>query len=133
MVLRKWLKAGYMENRQLFPTESGTPQGGIISPTLANLVLDGLEAKLNVAFGKERRAEGKRTNLKVSYVRYADDFIVTGYSKELLEQEVKPIIEDFMRERGLTLSPEKTKITHIEEGFDFLGQNVRKYDGKPLR
>jgi len=132
MVLRKWLKAGYMENRQLFPTESGTPQGGIISPTLANLVLDGLEAKLNVAFGKERRAEGERTNLKVSYARYADDFIVTGYSKELLEQEVKPIIEDFMRKRGLTLSPEKTKITHIEQGFDFLGQNVRKYDGKAL-
>ena len=68
----------------------------------------------------------------VNYVRYADDFIVTGRSKELLEQEVMPIIEDFMRERGLTLSPEKTKITHIDEGFNFLGQNVRKYNGKLL-
>ncbi|MCZ4141746.1 group II intron reverse transcriptase/maturase, partial [Escherichia coli] len=68
----------------------------------------------------------------VNYVRYADDFIVTGRSKELLEQEVMPIIKDFMQERGLTLSPEKTKITHIDDGFDFLGQNVRKYNGKLL-
>lgn len=131
-ILKKWLKAGYMEDRQLFPTEAGTPQGGIISPTLANLVLDGLEAKLDAAFGRKRYANGVQTRLMVNYVRYADDFIVTGRSKELLEQEVMPIIEDFMQERGLTLSPEKTKITHIDEGFDFLGQNVRKYNGKLL-
>ena len=131
-ILRKWLKAGYMEDRQLFPTEAGTPQGGIISPTLANLVLDGLEAKLFQTFGKERFINGKQITMKVNYVRYADDFIVTGRSKELLEQEVMPIVKEFMRERGLTLSPEKTKITHIDEGFDFLGQNVRKYSGKLL-
>ncbi|MEG6757875.1 reverse transcriptase domain-containing protein, partial [Pseudomonas aeruginosa] len=83
-------------------------------------------------FGRKRYANGVQTRLMVNYVRYADDFIVTGRSKELLEQEVMPIIEDFMRERGLTLSPEKTKITHIDEGFDFLGQNVRKYNGKLL-
>jgi RNA-directed DNA polymerase len=117
-----------MEDRQLFPTEAGTPQGGIISPTLANLVLDGLEA----VFGRARYINGKRTCLAVNYVRYADDFVVTGRSKELLEQEVMPIVEEFMRERGLTLSPEKTKITHIDEGFDFLGQNIRKYNGKLL-
>ena len=132
MILKKWLKAGYMEDKQLFPTEAGTPQGGIISPTLANLVLDGLEAKLEAAFKQKRYANRIQTRLKVNYVRYADDFIVTGCSKELLEQEVKPIIEDFMRERGLMLSPEKTKITHIDEGFDFLGQNLRKYNGKLL-
>jgi RNA-directed DNA polymerase len=131
-ILKKWLKAGYMEDRQLFPTEAGTPQGGIISPTLANLVLDGLEVKLDTAFGKARYISGKQIHLAVNYVRYADDFIVTGRSKELLEQEVKPLIEEFMKERGLTLSPEKTKITHIDEGFDFLGQNVRKYGGKLL-
>ncbi len=68
----------------------------------------------------------------VHLVRYADDFIITGRSKELLEQEVKPLVEQFMRERGLELSQEKTHITHIEDGFDFLGQNVRKYDGKLL-
>ena len=62
-------------------------------------------------------------------IRYADDFIMTGSSKELLEQEVKPLVEQFMRERGLELSQEKTIITHIEDGFDFLGQHVRKYHG----
>jgi len=67
----------------------------------------------------------------VNFIRFADDFIITGTSKDLLEQEVKPLVEHFMEERGLTLSPEKTIITHIDEGFDFLGQNIRKYqDGK---
>lgn len=131
-ILKKWLKAGYMEDRQLFPTEAGTPQGGIISPVLANLVLDGLEAKLNAKFRRKRYANGIRICPMVNYVRYADDFVVTGRSKELLEQEVMPIVEEFMRERGLTLSPEKTRITHIDEGFDFLGQNIRKYNGKLL-
>lgn len=131
-ILRKWLKAGYVEDRQLFPTEAGTPQGGIISPTLANLVLDGLEARLAHAFGKVISVNGTRVRRMVNYVRYADDFIVTGHSKELLEREVMPLIEDFMRERGLTLSAEKTKITHINEGFDFLGQNIRKFGGKLL-
>ena len=131
-ILKKWLNAGYMESRQLFPTEAGTPQGGIISPTLANLVLDGLEARLAAAFKSKRYANRVQSRLKVNYVRYADDFIVTGRSKELLEQEVMPIIEAFMEERGLTLSPEKTRITHIEDGFDFLGQNLRKYNGKTL-
>ncbi len=71
-------------------------------------------------------------NPKVNFVRYADDFIITGCSKELLENEVKPLVERFMLERGLQLSPEKTCITHIEQGFDFLGQNLRKYGGKLL-
>jgi RNA-directed DNA polymerase len=65
-------------------------------------------------------------------VIFADDFIITGKSKEMLENEVKPLVENFLRERGLELSDEKTKITHIENGFDFLGQNVRKYKGKLL-
>ena len=130
-VLRKWLKAGFMENRTLFPTEAGTPQGGIISPTLANLTLDGLERLLKATFDR-RAARWKADNPKVNFVRYADDFIITGSSKELLEDEVKPLVERFLLERGLQLSPEKTCITHIEDGFDFLGQNVRKYDGKLL-
>ena len=66
-------------------------------------------------------------------VRYADDFIITGDSKELLENEVRPLVEEFLKERGLALSADKTRITHIDEGFDFLGQqHLRKYDGKPL-
>jgi len=120
-ILRKWLKAGYIDHKKLFPTEAGTPQGSIISPTLSNMTLDGLEKELNHFRGQ-----------KVNFVRYADDFIVTGNSRALLEQEVKPIIIRFLKERGLTLSEEKTKVTHIEEGFDFLGQNVRKYKGKLL-
>jgi RNA-directed DNA polymerase len=120
-ILQKWLKAGYIDRKKLFPTEAGTPQGGIISPTLSNMALDGLEKELKSFRG-----------CKVNFVRYADDFIVTGNSKELLEQEVKPVIIRFLKERGLTLSEEKTKVTHIEEGFDFLGQNVRKYNGKLL-
>jgi RNA-directed DNA polymerase len=68
----------------------------------------------------------------VNFIRYADDFIVTGNSKELLENEVKPIVKSFLKERGLELSPEKTKVTHIDDGFNFLGWNFRKYNSKLL-
>ncbi|HGJ5862629.1 MAG TPA: group II intron reverse transcriptase/maturase [Arsenophonus nasoniae] len=131
-ILNKWLKAGYIANQRLFSTEAGTPQGGIISPVLANITLDGLESLLKTQFGKQLRIQGRTCRQKVNFIRYADDFIVTGRTKEQLELEVKPMIEGFMRERGLTLSTEKTKITHINEGFDFLGQNIRKYKGKLL-
>lgn len=116
-VLSKWLKAGYMEGRRLFPTDAGTPQGGIISPALANLTLDGMERLLDRL---PRRA-------KVNFIRYADDFVVTADSKELLETRVKPLIAEFLAERGLMLSETKTKITHVSDGFDFLGWNVRKF------
>ena len=131
-VLQKWLKAGYVENRILFPTKAGTPQGGIISPTLANLTLDGLETLLTQYFPQEKWKDGKCWSPKVNLVRYADDFIITGDSRELLEKEVRPLVEQFLQERGLALSPDKTCITHIEEGFDFLGQRLRKCGGKPL-
>jgi RNA-directed DNA polymerase len=69
----------------------------------------------------------------VNLIRYADDFVITGRTKELLEGEIKPLVEQFLHERGLELSPAKTVITHVEKGFDFLGQNVRKYpNGKLL-
>jgi RNA-directed DNA polymerase len=126
-ILRKWLKAGFMENSVLYATEEGTPQGGIASPVLANLALDGLEARLREAF--PRTTEGGRRAL-IHLVRYADDFIITGRTKELLEEQVKPLVEAFLHERGLALSQEKTHITHIKDGFDFLGFNVRKYNGK---
>ena len=129
-ILSKWLRCGYMENRQLFPTGKGSPQGGIISPTLANLVLDGIENQLGKAFGSSKLdgGAGKRTRKGIHFVRYADDFVVVGRTREILEMEVKPMIEKFLKERGLELSAEKTKITHISEGFDFLGQNIRKYN-----
>lgn len=119
-ILRKWLKSGYVERKTFHATEEGTPQGGIISPVLCNLTLDGLEHQLKTRF-KQR---------KVNLVRYADDFIVTGDSEALLRDEVKPVIEAFLADRGLELSPEKTRLVHIAEGFDFLGQHVRKYNGK---
>ena len=130
VILQKWLQAGYVYKDKLFPTTAGTPQGGILSPTLANVTLDGMEAALRSKFGKTKSMEAKKH--QVNFVRYADDFIITGKSKELLENEVKPWVENFLKERGLTLSVEKTKVTHIEEGFDFLGWNFRKYDGKLL-
>ncbi len=129
VVLRQWLKAGFMENRTLFPTEAGTPQGGIISPTLANLTLDGLETLLKQRFPK-KRVNGAIVNPKIHLIRYADDFIITGATKDVLENEVRPLVEQFLHDRGLQLSPEKTCITHIEQGFDFLGQHLRKFDGK---
>lgn len=119
-VLRKWLRAGYVDVGRLFPTEAGTPQGGIISPVLANLALDGLQPELTRLFPTVRQARAAKLN----FVRYADDFVITGSSKELLEEQVKPLVRRFLLERGLVLSEEKTRITHVSEGFDFLGWNV---------
>jgi len=128
VMLRKWLKAGFMDHGTLYPTEAGTPQGGIASPVLANLTLDGLERELRARFPKPKNDENAMVNL----VRYCDDWIITARSKEILEQEVKPLVERFLAERGLGLSPHKTRIVHLDEGFDFLGQNVRMYKGKLL-
>lgn len=133
-VLRQFLKAGYVFNRHLFPTESGTPQGGIISPILANLTLDGIE---NIITDKYHRNSSGTINgnhagkFKVNFVRYADDFIVTAKSEEIAI-EVKELVKDFLNGRGLELSDEKTIITHIDNGFEFLGWNFRKYKGKLL-
>src|SRR5450755_1622158 len=102
---------------------------GVISPVLANLALDGLEDAVYSALGPNKTA---RKPAKAHVVRYADDFIVTGVSRELLERRVKPAVEEFLAVRGLQLAPEKTLITHISRGFDFLGQNVRKYGNKLL-
>src|SRR5260221_3510753 len=128
-ILKKWLKAGFMEKHVLYLTEAGTPQGGICSPVLANMALDGLERALREVIRPTTR---KGSKAQVHLIRYADDFLISGSSKEVLEQEVQPAVEQFLRERGLILSQEKTVITHIENGFDFLGQNVRKYHGKLL-
>lgn len=130
-ILRNWLKAGVVDRKQLLATTAGTPQGGIISPALANWTLNGLEAELIAHLGA-KFGKSKIPKLKIGIVRYADDFVVTGASKELLETEVRPWIEAFLAQRGLRLSTAKTKIVHIDEGFDFLGWNFRKYSGKLL-
>jgi RNA-directed DNA polymerase len=125
-ILRKWLKTGYMERSIFHATEQGTPQGGIISPVLANLALDGLEGCLREKYPQRGKGSEKGRYAGVHLIRYIDDFIITGRTKELLEQEVRPLVEEFFRARGLELSAEKTRVTHIEEGFDFLGQNLRR-------
>ncbi len=117
-ILRQWLNAGYVENGIAFPTRKGTPQGGIISPTLANMTLDGLEQVVRDAAPYRSR---------VNFVRYADDVIVTGKSKTILETYVIPAVTSFLAQRGLELSSEKTRITYIKHGFTFLGQTFRKH------
>lgn len=121
VILDKWLKAGYIDKGQFYHMEQGTPQGGVISPTLLNATLSGLEQAVKTY---------ARNKDKVHVSIYADDFIITAASKEVLETQVKPCIENFLRERGLELSIEKTKIVHIQEGFNFLGFNIRKYGDK---
>ena len=131
-ILEKWLKCGYVETQKLFPTDEGTPQGGTISPTLMNMTLDGLERLLHDRLPTRKKVNGKTHCNKMNFVRYADDFIITGESPEFLREKVVPIVREFLTERGLQLSEEKTVITHIGEGFDFLGKNIRKYNGKLL-
>jgi RNA-directed DNA polymerase len=123
-VLRRWLKAGFLEKHAWFATTDGTPQGGIISPALANWTLDGLQRLLAERFAETPTGQRK---FKVHLVRSADDFLITGTSKALLRDQVQPLVAHFLKERGLELSHEKTQITHVEDGFDFLGQNVRRY------
>mgnify|MGYP001799663318 CR=1 FL=1 len=123
-ILRKFLEAGYMEKTVFNPTIAGTPQGGICSPTLALMALSGLEREVKTLSATQNR--------KVNVVVYADDFVITSVSKEVLETSVVPAIERFLKERGLKLSSSKSKITHISKGFDFLGFNIRKYSNKLL-
>jgi len=120
-ILNKWLTAGYIDRNSFYRTEEGVAQGSVISPTLLIMTLSGLEERI-----KRTSERGDKINV----CTYADDFIVTGATKEVLERKVKPTVEAFLKERGLALSQEKTRITHIGEGFDFLGFNIRKYKGK---
>jgi RNA-directed DNA polymerase len=118
-LIKGWLKAGFIDKGKLNPTETGTPQGGSISPLLANIGLHGLETFI------------KSTNPKLGIIRYADDIIVTAKDKESLER-VLILIKRWLSERGLEINEEKTRIVHINDGFNFLGFNLRHYQGKIL-
>ena len=120
-VLQQWLKAGYIDKNVFHETREGTPQGGVASPVLANMVLDGMADAIKRAVPK-----GK----KVNFVRYADDFICTAKSANLLEEYVLPAIRSFLKERGLALSEEKTHITNIRKGITFLGYHLKKFGHK---
>lgn len=131
-VLKQFLKAGFVFRDELFQTEEGTPQGGVISPILANMALDGMQKVLSDHFHTNRlgKVDIRFKNAhKVNLVRYADDFIVTAATREIAE-EAKELIRDFLKTRGLELSEEKTLITHIDDGFDMLGWTFRKFKGK---
>ncbi|MEG4185622.1 group II intron reverse transcriptase/maturase [Microcoleus sp. Pol14D6] len=120
-LIKQWLKAGYMEQGVFHETDSGTPQGGVVSPLLANIALHGMEEAIGVKYDSRGQSIGKR-----AIVRYADDFAAFCESKEDAE-EVIEILKIWLQQRGLELSPEKTKIVHLSEGFDFLGFNIRHY------
>ncbi len=120
-LIKQWLKAGYVEQEVFHATEQGTPQGGVVSPLLANIALHGMEEAIEVTYDYRGQLIGKR-----AVVRYADDFVCFCESREDAEQ-VQKILVEWLKERGLTLSEEKTRIVHLTEGFDFLGFNIRHY------
>ena len=131
-ILKQFLKAGFIFKDELFPTENGTPQGGVISPILANMALDGMQELLVNTF--DLSAKGKVSKFahnknKVNLIRYADDFVVTANTPEIAEK-AKTVIQDFLKTRGLELSEAKTTIANINDGFDFLGWTFRKFKGK---
>jgi RNA-directed DNA polymerase len=132
-ILKQFLKAGYVSKHILFPTNSGTTQGSILSPILSNITLDGIEKILDIKYHSKNNKISRHiaSKYQVNFVKYADDFIVTARTKEIAE-EVKVLIGNFLKQRGLELSNEKTQIIHTNDGFDFLSWNFRKYNGKLL-
>lgn len=131
-IMKQFLKSGFIYEGNLFPTETGSPQGGAISSIYANMTLDGLEKIIQDRFHRNSKGNIEnhyRAKTKVNLVRYADDFVITANSKEVAE-EIKTLVSDFLFSRGLTLSEEKTVITHIDRGFDFLGWTFKKYKEK---
>jgi len=137
-LIKQWLKAGYVESQIFHETKSGTPQGGIISPLLANIALDGIDHLL-AGFHKVRiyhsspKAKHKKTKKqklgKYGFIRYADDFIITAETKEDIE-DIIPVLTEWLAERGLELNQDKTNIVHVEQGFNFLGFHIRQFRGR---
>jgi len=129
-IVSQWLKSGVMDKQEFSLIESGTPQGGIISPLLANIALDGMEDHLFNELKKEYSYHtgcGNIDGSKFSVIRYADDFVIIHKNKEVIER-AKELLTVWLATRGLELSQEKTKIVHSSEGFDFLGFNCRHYE-----
>lgn len=125
VILEQWLKSGVMENMNYVETTEGTPQGGIISPTLCNITLNGIEKLI-----KDNNPLKRGISPGVHVIRYADDMIITGKNQEILVKN-KEILRKFLEERGLQLNEKKTLITHIKSGFDFLGFNIRRMSWNP--
>ena len=133
--IRAWLKAGVMDGKQLFPTSEGTPQGGTISPLLANIALHGMENRIRTLFPlRIVTSKGKRTRISSPcLIRYADDFVIL-HEDITVVQRCKEIISEWLKDMGLELKPSKTRLTHTlksyedkEPGFNFLGFNVKQF------
>jgi RNA-directed DNA polymerase len=130
-LVERWLKAGVIEKGRLAPTEEGTPQGGVISPALLNVALHGMEQAAGVRY----HGVGSRPGAVVAgcpvVVRYADDLVALCVSREQAE-EVKARLAAWLAPRGLAFNEDKTRVVHLDDGFDFLGFNIRRYRGKLL-
>ena len=127
-LIERWLKAGYVDNETFHETEKGTPQGGVISPLLANIALHGMEQELGVEY-QYMKSRYVVKSKSIGIVRFADDFVAICHTKEEAEAMYEKMTK-YLSERGISLSMEKTRVTHIEDGFDFLGFNLRQYSKK---
>lgn len=128
-LIKMWLKSGFLDKGAFHATEQGTPQGGVISPLLANIGLHGLEKAIrDIPY---RKPSGKTNYYGMGIIRYADDFIVTANSREYI-LEARQVVEKWLLNRNLRLSEEKTKIVQVEDGLDFLGFNLRTYKGTAI-
>lgn len=129
--IKTWLKRGYVDNNSWFPSNEGTPQGGVISPLLANIALHGMEIEIK-KYARTLKGSKKDNEDSLSLIRYADDFVIIHKDLEIVLQ-CKIIIESWLKDIGLELKPSKTKISHTlneymgNVGFDFLGFNIRQY------
>jgi RNA-directed DNA polymerase len=130
-MIRQWLKAGVVENGRFAPTEEGTPQGGVVSPVLLNIALHGMEQAAGVRYQTSGRDACRTATDSPVLVRYADDLIALCHSRHEAEQ-VKARLASWLAPRGLVFNEDKTRVVTLDEGFDFLGFNVRRYHGKLL-
>lgn len=129
--VRAWLKAGVFEAGRFAPTEEGTPQGGVISPLLLNIALHGMEQAAGVRYWRDGESLTRLATGAPVLIRYADDFIVFCLSREQAEA-VKAKLAAWLAPRGLAFNEDKTRIVHLDDGFDFLGFNIRRYRGGKL-
>jgi len=129
--IKAWLKAGYMEGKELFPTKEGTPQGGVISPLLANIALHGMEERVK-QYAETLKGSKRDNRRTLSLIRYADDFVIIHENLGVV-QKCQEIIADWLNDLGLELKPSKTKITHTlnevngNTGFEFLGFHIQHH------
>jgi len=130
-VIKTWLKAGYCDGKEIFPTNEGTPQGGVISPLLANIALHGMEERV-MQYAETLKGQKQINRKALSLIRYADDFVIIHEDLNVVKK-CQEIIADWLSDMGLELKPSKTKLTHtLDEidgniGFEFLGFHIQQH------